>query len=924
MSLLARILLLILLALQLASRKHFIPHTHLDFGWVKTIDQYFNDDVREIHDEVINALEEKVALPDHLRRKFTFNDLAFFKKWLNCNPATRESKIGRVKNLIYKGQLEISGIGFVMADNAGPHYDDIIHNFMAGIRFTESTFQVRSQALMQLDPFGFTHSMAYISHLFGVSDMVLNRIPEMIKNYLQSFKQMRFVWNLPEDRSVNVHLIEHYGWDPMSFESFNPTGPLTSFISVYTYKNKVQTKSEGYEGPAIIMFGDDFSYKFASNQFAHIEGTATQDPDFFYSTWAEYFDDFYESALTLPQFSGDMIPYISKGDHGNRISTIWTGYFTSKPNLKHRIRRIGKLLRTVQLYAGILLAKNPDTAHRDKMIEDFVLLEEMQGAMMHHDTITGTSLISADIDYNERIIEMEKKLNGIFDKIDNKGTYTCDFVGFVSGDDPCHEFIQRRKSGYNSKFYIVSPHAYESTQRITFIVPIAAVRNRVQIMDNVNQFIQTSALCLQKQGFCFLDFQTKLMATPDVNRFFWTFVNDENLFSSIESRFGYPEDALTTKNHSMEKKEEIFVNIEYESMEVGEGVANEQLDVKIVTRKDEVIIETRIDGEAVVTNKIKLLHRKAAMNDPYATHYSARRPWEVLGEFKNVTYYEHVSDMWGALVEGTIADLVIHRPKGADHFEVEVILNWNRELNFFYEVVLSISREDFEEDKFEFWTESNGLFEIQRKQCEVNEKSIFPTTTRASIKNPKTRRGMSVWNDRARGVSVHKNALLLHLQRSGRPEKGQVEIMQVYDRIYTKLLVHNYRIGFEEEYEDKLRVLVDYEPAVFFDKIHSNGNYLGSEFNYLFYAFSANLPTTVKATISHNDPVSFIFRVQNTSRLQKVELALFDYFENWFPQHSVHEVDFQTVTDLGVGDFKRPEPYYELNPLEFKTFYISK
>lgn len=923
MSILVRLLVLLFLALRAESRKHFIPHTHLDFGWVKTIDQYFEEEVRSIHDEVLNALEETVSLPDHIRRKFTLNDLGFLKMWLDEDPNHRATKIARIENLIHKGQLEISGIGFVMSDNANPHYDDLIHNFIAGIRFTETTFDVRSQALMQLDPFGFTHSFAYIARLFGVTDMVLNRIPEMLKNFFKTYKEMRFVWKLPEEKSINVHLIQHYGWDPAAFSAFSPEGPLNNQLSIHAYKSQVELKTDGYEGPAIIMFGDDFAYKNAPNQFAFIETAALKDPDFFYSTWNEYFDDFYNSELTLPEISGDMIPYVSMGTHGSYISTIWTGYFTTKPNLKHRIRRIGKLLRTMQLYAGIMLAKGSGNAHRDSIIKSFIRLEEMQGALMHHDTITGTSLISADIDYNQRIMEMEDRLRDIFDKIYDKKTYTCDFVGFVSGDDPCYEFVQRRKIGYQSRFFIVSPFAYESQQRIRFIVPASAARNRVQILNSSNEVIRVTALCLERQGLCILDFQTKLLAMPDVTSFFWSFLTEEQLYRMAEANNFALDDVSTLGEHSYANEENTFVKIDYESMKVGEGVVNEQKDVKLTVFKDEVIIETRVDGEAMHTNKIKLVYRKAPFNDHYATHFSEKHPWEVLGEIKNVTYYEHVLDSWGVLVEGTIADLVIHKPKGAEHFEVEVFLDWNKDLNFFYEVALSISREDFKESQFEFWTESNGLFEILRKQSETPEKSIFPTTTRASIKMPSVRKGMSVWTDRARGVSINKNALLLHLQRSGRPEKGQVEILQNYDRMYTKLLVHNYKIGSEEAYEDKLRILIDYEPAVFFNKVHSNGNYLASEFNFLFYTFSADLPPTAKITISFNDEVSLIFRIHNISRKEKLSLTLAGYFQNWFPDRLIYEVDFQTVTDLSVGDIKKAAPYYELKPLEFKTFYIS-
>jgi hypothetical protein len=52
-----------------------VPHSHDDLGWIKTFDEYYDDEVRHIYTSVMKSL---IANSD---RKFTIVEIGFFSKW---------------------------------------------------------------------------------------------------------------------------------------------------------------------------------------------------------------------------------------------------------------------------------------------------------------------------------------------------------------------------------------------------------------------------------------------------------------------------------------------------------------------------------------------------------------------------------------------------------------------------------------------------------------------------------------------------------------------------------------------------------------------------------------------------------------------------------------------------------------------------
>ena len=54
---------------------HFVTHSHMDAGWLKTYDMYYQNKVSHIFESVFNELQQN---PDY---KYTLGDIAFFRRY---------------------------------------------------------------------------------------------------------------------------------------------------------------------------------------------------------------------------------------------------------------------------------------------------------------------------------------------------------------------------------------------------------------------------------------------------------------------------------------------------------------------------------------------------------------------------------------------------------------------------------------------------------------------------------------------------------------------------------------------------------------------------------------------------------------------------------------------------------------------------
>jgi hypothetical protein len=156
----------------------------------------------------------------------------------------------------------------------------------------------------------------------------------------------------------------------------------------------------------MITAGMDFAYQFAHDNYMFLEKVfqATKDhPDavynkfkFRYSTVDEYYQAIWQaqkvSNWDWPVVREDFLPL-----EMNYPGHYWSGFYTSRPNLKKQIRDFtGRVQASDTLFTLDMLSR-PDpvlaSADLSQILggQFFNAINRRIGTSMHHDTITGTS-----------------------------------------------------------------------------------------------------------------------------------------------------------------------------------------------------------------------------------------------------------------------------------------------------------------------------------------------------------------------------------------------------------------------------------------------------------------------------------------------------------------------------------------------------
>ena len=383
-----------------------VPHSHCDAGYRETFDEYFTTEVKSILDTVIEALKND---PD---KRFVWEEVSFFSVW--WKQASSEQK-ALVKELVHNKQLEFIGGGWVMHDEADTSMFGILNQMSLGLHFLNTTLEVRPQIEWHIDPFGHSIFMLELYSRLGYKAVVLNRVPNPVKQEMRTSKGLEFYWWSPYTSSeIFVHVLDtHY------------TTPRITGIDVEekakSFVNICMERLQWYRsGNILIPFGGDFTFQDAEAQFLELDDVMVYinaHPETFnltvrYSTLSMYIDTVLNALPNIPtRVGGDFFPYVccvpclaqicsGRGDPCGPTPTgdsYWSGFYTSKPTQKLLVRQQEASLRalqtmnslfpnlTINISAGIELSRNTSAL------------------LQHHDAITGTSFPSCYDDYLTRL-----------------------------------------------------------------------------------------------------------------------------------------------------------------------------------------------------------------------------------------------------------------------------------------------------------------------------------------------------------------------------------------------------------------------------------------------------------------------------------------------------------------------------------------
>lgn len=146
---------------------HFIPHTHIDVGWTKTIETYYTTKVLNALTNIITLLEENQS------RTFVWSETFWLKSYLDQVPEMKP----KILSLIHDGRIEIVGGGWVMHDESLLDIELVSRQLETGHAYLRDELGIdHVSTAWQLDPFGHSSLTPALFEKFGFENLVMGRV----------------------------------------------------------------------------------------------------------------------------------------------------------------------------------------------------------------------------------------------------------------------------------------------------------------------------------------------------------------------------------------------------------------------------------------------------------------------------------------------------------------------------------------------------------------------------------------------------------------------------------------------------------------------------------------------------------------------------------------------------------------------------
>ncbi|GMH04281.1 hypothetical protein Nepgr_006120 [Nepenthes gracilis] len=426
-----------------------VPHSHNDPGWKSTVEEYYERQSRHILDTIVDTLSKDA------RRKFIWEEMSYLERWWRDASETRKEDF---RNLVYNGQLEIVGGGWVMNDEANSHYFAIIEQMTEGNMWLNETIGIVPKNAWAIDPFGYSATMAYLLRRMGFENMLIQRTHYEVKKEFALHQNLEFLWrqswDLEETTDIFVHMMPFYSYDIphtcgpdpaicCQFDFARMRGFLYELCPwrlypVETSQENVQERAEKLldqyrkkstlyrTNTLLVPLGDDFRYvsvdeaesQFRNYQllFDYINSNPSLNAEAKFGTLDDYFQTLRQEAERVnysrpgeigsgeiegfPSLSGDFFTY------SDRQQDYWSGYYVSRPFFKAVDRVLEHTLRGTEMLMALVLGH----CHRvqcERLTSSFAYkltaARRNLALFQHHDGVTGTAKDHVVQDYGTRM-----------------------------------------------------------------------------------------------------------------------------------------------------------------------------------------------------------------------------------------------------------------------------------------------------------------------------------------------------------------------------------------------------------------------------------------------------------------------------------------------------------------------------------------
>ena len=365
-----------------------MPHSHNDPGWIKTFEQYYQTQTKQILDNMV------IKLNEHPDMKFIWAEISFLALWwAEQDHPTQEN----VRNLVKRGQLEIVTGGWVMNDEANSFYFAMVEQLILGHEWLHLNLKYKPNNGWAIDPFGLSPTMAYILKRSGMDNMLIHRAHYSVKKHLARGKNLEFMWRQHWDHDGNTDMMTNMmpfysydvphtcGPDPKICCQFDfvrlpgqrttcpwrvpPVAISSSNVAErsMTLLDQYRKKSQLYKTNVVLApLGDDFRYDSAKEwdlQYEnykaimdYVNANPQLNAEIQWGTLQDYFNEVNKEAGDKPEeffpsLSGDFFTYSDRDDH------YWSGYYTSRPFYKNLDRVLEHYLRSAEILYSMMWAE---------------------------------------------------------------------------------------------------------------------------------------------------------------------------------------------------------------------------------------------------------------------------------------------------------------------------------------------------------------------------------------------------------------------------------------------------------------------------------------------------------------------------------------------------------------------------------------
>ncbi|XP_029522975.2 LOW QUALITY PROTEIN: epididymis-specific alpha-mannosidase [Oncorhynchus nerka] len=395
-----------------------IPHSHMDVGWVYTIQESMHAYAANVYSSVTEALTQ------NKQRKFIAVEQEFFRLWWDSVATDKHKK--QVRQLLKESRLEFIIGGQVMHDEAVTDLDDEILQLTEGHGFLYETFGVRPRFSWHVDPFGASATTPVLFALAGFHAHLISRIDYDLKDVMQKSKKLQFVWrgssSLKEQQEIFTHTMDQFSYCTPSHLPFsNSSGFYWNGVALFpdppkngiypnmslpvtketlhsyakTMVQNIQQRAAWFRTNHVLWpWGCDKQFYNSSVQFANmdplVEYINQNSKDFGvtvqYATLSDYFQAVHQSNLTWEvRGSEDFLPYSTEPFQA------WTGFYASRNVLKGIARRASSQLHAAETLFTRYRVSYPDgPVPKEEALQKLKALRWAVSEVQHHDAITGT------------------------------------------------------------------------------------------------------------------------------------------------------------------------------------------------------------------------------------------------------------------------------------------------------------------------------------------------------------------------------------------------------------------------------------------------------------------------------------------------------------------------------------------------------